>query len=49
MENLATCSSSGVIFSVFGHAGLTPQEYFVLYSFRSGMGPNFSVESSLWA
>jgi hypothetical protein len=49
MENLTPCSSSGVIFSVFGHVGLTPREYFALSSFRGGMGTNFSVESSSWA
>jgi hypothetical protein len=33
MENLPVNRSSGVIFSVFGNAALTPQEYFaVLYS-----------------
>jgi hypothetical protein len=48
-ENLATGNPSGVKFSEFGHAGLTPQEYFSLSSFRSGMGTNFSVESSSWA
>jgi hypothetical protein len=49
MENLTPCGSSGVIVSVFGHVGLTAQEYFAFSSFRSGMGTNFSVESSSWA
>jgi hypothetical protein len=49
MENLTTGGSSGVTFSVFGHAGLTPQEYFAFSMFESGMGTNFLVESSLWA
>jgi hypothetical protein len=38
MENLTTGGSSGVIFSVFGHAVLTPQAHFAFSSFKSGMG-----------
>ena len=52
-ENLTTSDSSGVIFSVFGHTGWLHKTSFQggmkFYASRSGVGTNFSVESSSWA
>jgi hypothetical protein len=44
MENLTADSSSGVIVSVFGHAGLTPQAHLAFSTFKSRMGADFSLE-----
>jgi hypothetical protein len=48
MENLTTGGSTGVIFFASGQAVRTPQGHFAFSPFNSGMGTNFSVESSSW-